>query len=201
MDLGGTIEVGGDAVRISLPSTAREVLEYVSFLAVRHDETIGGEMEGHADAVANIVAWLGRYIAGGPDWVDEHMTPGQIASTAGDIVAAASMPSDTLDAIREWAKVVGSGGCECPKCEDPEKFDEASERTRQIVLEQCRFRDVDDGAVSVAANTRAARDGDLLDGPWWLYQIHNAVETGLYLGRKQRDNNRNRGKSLREELR
>lgn len=195
------VEVGGHKVKVRLPKTAREVLEYTAFLAVQHDASaIDNKFQGYSIVVGQIIQWAGRYVEGGEDWVDNHLTIPQTFELALAIVSACSLPKSRLDDIRQWAKIIGEGGCECIRCGDPERFNRSSQATKEKALRHCLYRDVDDNAVTLASHTRAAREGNLLDAPWFIYQIENAVKGGLWSGRRNKRRNEDKAKTLRSRI-
>ena len=176
------------------------MLDWLCFVAVRHDHSARSDVNAYPAAVWSVTQWLGRHLEPGEDWVDEKLTLRQAFEVGESLIKKASLPDDLLGGIREWAKIVGAGGCSCPRCDDPDKFDGIDDKKKAIILIDCKFSDVGDEVYSIVGATRAARGGDLLKAPWWLYQIDNAVETGLHLGRKKKDTRQSKSDRMKKAL-
>ena len=199
MDLTSTIEVGGDEVEVELPGTAREVLDYLAFVSVKHDEAID-EPEKYPSVTRHIVQWLGRYVEGGADRADKKWTFAEAMDAAMKIIEAASIPKTVRQGLVEFARIHGVGGCECPLCRSPEEMADAKERTLEIVRGKCNFSEIDEDVVALAAMTRPAREGNLSEAPWYLYQIDDAIETGLTRGRRSRRDRKKGSSKMKKAL-
>ena len=194
-----TVEVSGHKIDVRLPETAREMLDYLAFVAPRHDHSAahGGS---YTQSVEHVIQWLDRYVEDGGDWVDRHLEIVEAFKLAGKISDAASIPDDLLDELRDFAQIHGRGGCDCPACSDPEAMEQADEETARYIRSKCKFSDVSSQAVQIAASTRPAREGSLLDAPWYLYQIDQAISTGRYRGRQQKERRENQQQKMRKAL-
>lgn len=184
MTLFADIEVGDHTLRARLPESTREVLEYRSFIGLHLERLFTQGGPGQARAVQWMIDWLADRVDRDADWIDTNLGTQETHIACLQLIAVAGLPVDVADEIQAWAKVLGSGGCQCACCKDPEKAQKWDQKTRALQEEKCRAVQVSRPAQELIGCVHSLDGADMLSAPWYLYQARERYEVGLAFGRR-----------------
>lgn len=208
-----TLQTSAGDVVMRLPRVASEALEFLAWIWPRliHCETVEGEADAHAEAIIHLTQWLGRYAEHieGADKIqqadpacffDKALPFAECITLAIDLCRRASLPEPVIAEIHDWMESVQVSECKCVRCTDPDSYDKSSEKTRAIIDGVCQ-RVTPSLAASIASNqASAAKDSDLLNGPWHIYEVRAAIENGKAAGAIKRRREEERRAAFREKM-
>ena len=185
MPLCSTITVADHDLRVSLPETTREVLEYRSLIAPRLEKAWREKKSsGILVAVEWAISWLERYLDKDAAWIDEWLTPWELHCCCLQVIELSAILWEVAEEVETWAKMIGEGGCQCAICENPEKSKDWDERTLEMNQKNCRWVEVSLEAQSLIGCVHSLQGSDMLQAPWYLYQARERYEIGLAMGRR-----------------
>lgn len=184
MTLHANIEVGQYTLRARLPESTREVLEYRSFVGLHLERAYEGKGPGLVRAVQWMIDWLAERVDKSADWIDKNLGTQETHIACLQIIAVAGLPPDVADEIQEWARVMGSGGCRCQICQNPERADKWDQKTRAQQEEKCRAVSISTPAQELIGCVHSLESSDMLAAPWYLYQARERYEVGQAFGRR-----------------
>lgn len=156
-------------------ASTREVLEAEAW----HSYKFATEREyGIADPTP-LARWCAPYVreiredspVDDPSWslVEARLTQPSLLELKEKIIELSMYEEDLLDQLYDYWKVALDGGCECPICKGLVERHEASHPAK----EACQVpQDVPEEALHIARLYSGLEEEDLLDEPWWLYQLH-----------------------------
>lgn len=181
-----TIRVGGYDIPVVLPRTTEEVLDYRSFIAPRLQSAIDDpERRGFGDVVEWATQWVAEHCA---EWdeidVDTSLTTQQVHIAGLAIVAKCGTIPSVAEEIYEHGKVWGKGGCNCPKCEDPEGAMAWDGLTLKQAEKACKFTKLSMPASQLIGTVHSLEGSDLLRAPFYLYDARERFQVGIALGRR-----------------
>lgn len=177
------IEIGGEMIPATLPSTMREVIVYRHFIDARIVQAAKDPAwEGFGDAVAWAVEWLAQYLDRPADWIDENISLLDIRLACLDLIALAGNLPDIADEIQEHGRFRGEGGCSCKICEDPEAAQNWDDKTYEIWSESCKFRRLSIEASGLVGLVHGLEGVDVMNTPYFVYHARESYQIGYSYG-------------------
>jgi hypothetical protein len=185
MPLFTTITAHDLTLRVRLPESTREVLEYRAFIAPRL--IAAHKSDDHAgltQAVEWVISWLSRYCEQDEEWLDLTFSVWEMHALCLEVIDRACIPQKTAEEVEAWSRMMGEGGCQCKICEDPEKARTWDEVTYQNALKGCKWVEVSLEAQEMIGCVHSLQGSDMLHAPWYLYHARERYEIGLAMGRR-----------------
>ena len=172
------VEVNGHELFFFIPQTTREVLVWSVEICgpAIHDGALS------PSAVAAMARWLSNYADGWEaaeflrDFETEHLVElgnavVQSASLAPDVLAGVRQALQVSTKATDYDSELAERPCECLACTGKEDTDD-----------RCLFANVPPFSMTLVGLRRLAESPELLDAPWWVYQLRVQLDEAVALG-------------------
>lgn len=160
-------------------ATTREVMEVEAWHSYKFDQN---RDMGLSDST-EMAKWCAEYVVEIEDdertlrvntWetVDRRLPVPALLELKEKIVELSMYDPDVVEKMYEYWKVALDGGCPCPICKGHVERSEAA----PFVRERCKVPNYDEHILHIARLYSGLQDEEILDEPWWLYQLQSAYK-------------------------
>lgn len=160
-------------------ATTREVMEVEGW----HSYHFEKQEEWGLTESRNMAKWCAEYVVEIDDgdkvldvttWqtIDKRLPVPSIVELKEEIVELSMYDPEVVEQMYEYWKVALDGGCPCPICKGHVERSEAA----PFVRDRCQVPNHSEHVLHIARLYSGLQDENILDEPWWLYQLQSAYK-------------------------